>query len=516
MTPEEKLADLARREAAAEVGGGEERLERQREAGKMTARERVELLLDEGSFVELDKLVTHTCQDFGLDKQRVPGDGFITGHGLVDGRRVFVFSHDFTVFGGSLSWANAQKVCKVMDLAMKTGAPIVGLNDSGGARIQEGVASLAGYADIFLRNTLASGVVPQISAIMGPCAGGAVYSPAITDFVFMVDKTSYMFVTGPDVIKTVTHEEVTKDELGGSATHNERSGVAHFQSPDDATCLRMIRELLSFLPPNNVDDPPVKPTDDPIDRADSALDSLVPAESNQPYDIKEAIRGVVDDGYFFEVQERFAGNIVIGFGRLEGKTVGIVANQPAVLAGCLDINASTKGGRFVRFCDAFNIPVLTFEDVPGFLPGTEQEFGGIIRHGAKLLYAYAEATVPKVTVITRKAYGGAYCVMGSKHLRTDVNLAWPTAEIAVMGPEQAVNIVHRRELTAADDPEAVRREKIEQFKQRFANPYTAAERGWVDEVIRPHQTRRKVIEALRMLANKDDRNPPKKHGNIPL
>ncbi len=516
MTPEEKLAELDRRESAAEAGGGHERLERQRLAGKMTARERVELLLDEGSFVEMDKLVTHTCSDFGLDKQRIPGDGFITGHGLIDGRRVFVFSHDFTVFGGSLSWANAQKVCKVMDLAMKTGAPMIGLNDSGGARIQEGVASLAGYADIFLRNTLASGVIPQISAILGPCAGGAVYSPAITDFVFMVDKTSYMFVTGPDVIKTVTHEEVTKEELGGAATHNERSGVAHFQSPGDADCLRMIRELLSFLPSNNVDDPPLKPTSDPIGRADEALDSLVPAESNRPYDIKQAIGGVVDDGYFFEVQERFAGNIVVGFARLDGRTVGVVANQPAVLAGCLDINASVKGGRFVRFCDAFNIPVLTFEDVPGFLPGTEQELGGIIRHGAKLLYAYAEATVPKVTVITRKAYGGAYCVMGSKHLRTDVNLAWPSAEIAVMGPEQAVNIVHRREIAAAADQDAMRREKVEEFKQRFANAYSAAERGWVDAVIRPRETRRRVIEAFRMLENKDDRNPPKKHGNIPL
>lgn len=516
MTPEEKLADLARREAAAEAGGGPERLERQRNAGKMSARERVELLLDEGSFVEIDKFVTHTCQDFGLERQRIPGDGFITGHGLIEGRRVFVFSHDFTVLGGSLSWANAQKVCKVMDLAMKTGAPIIGLNDSGGARIQEGVASLAGYADIFLRNTLASGVVPQISAILGPCAGGAVYSPAITDFVFMVDKTSYMFVTGPDVIKTVTHENVTKDELGGASTHNERSGVAHFQAPNDGDCLRMVRELLSFLPSNNVDDAPVRPTDDPIDRADASLDQLVPADSTHPYDIKDAIRGVVDDGYFFEVQERFAGNIVVGFARLDGKTVGIVANQPAVLAGCLDINASAKGGRFVRFCDAFNIPILTFEDVPGFLPGSEQELGGIIRHGAKLLYAYAEATVPKVTVITRKAYGGAYCVMGSKHLRTDVNLAWPSAEIAVMGPEQAVNIVHRREILAAADPDSVRKEKIEEFKQRFANPYTAAERGWVDEVIRPSQTRRKVIEALRMLETKDDRNPAKKHGNIPL
>ncbi|MBI1358009.1 MAG: methylmalonyl-CoA carboxyltransferase [Acidobacteria bacterium] len=516
MTPEEKFAELERREALAEAGGGEERLAKQRAAGKMTARERVELLLDEGSFVEMDKLVTHTCHDFGLDQMIVPGDGFVTGHGLIDGRRVFVFSHDFTVFGGSLSWANAQKVCKVMDLAMKTGAPIIGLNDSGGARIQEGVASLAGYADIFLRNTLASGVTPQISAILGPCAGGAVYSPAITDFVFMVDQTSYMFVTGPDVIKTVTHEEVTKDELGGAATHNGRSGVAHFQAPDDATCLKMIRELLSFLPSNNVDDPPVKPTSDPPDRADAALDALVPPLSSQPYDIKQAIRGVVDDGYFFEVQERFAQNLVIGYGRLEGKPVGIVANQPAVLAGCLDINASVKGARFVRFCDAFNIPVLTFEDVPGFLPGTEQEFGGIIRHGAKLLYAYAEATVPKVTVITRKAYGGAYCVMGSKHVRTDVNLAWPSAEIAVMGPEQAVNIVYRRELALAADPDATRQQKINDFKERFANPYTAAERGWVDEVIRPRDTRRKVIEAFCMLENKAETNPPKKHGNIPL
>ena len=514
MTPEEKLAELERREALAEAGGGAERLDRQRAGGRMTARERVELLLDEGSFVEMDKLVTHTCHDFELDQQIIPGDGFVTGHGLVDGRRVFVFSHDFTVFGGSLSWANAQKVCKVMDLAMKTGAPIIGLNDSGGARIQEGVASLAGYADIFLRNTLASGVVPQISAILGPCAGGA-YSPAITDFVVMVDQTSYMFVTGPDVIKTVTHGP-SPGRARRAATHNERSGVAHFQAPDDATCLRMIRELLSFLPSNNVDDPPRKPTADPVDRADAALDALVPELSSQPYDIKDAIRAVVDDGYFFEVQERFAPNLVIGYARLDGKSVGIIANQPAVLAGCLDINASVKGGRFVRFCDAFNIPILTFEDVPGFLPGSEQEFGGIIRHGAKLLYAYAEATVPKVTVITRKAYGGAYCVMGSKHVRTDVNFAWPSAEIAVMGPEQAVNIVYRRELAMASDPDAARRHKVEEFKQRFANPYTAAERGWVDEVIRPRQTRRKVIEAFRMLENKADRNPPKKHGNIPL
>ncbi|MCB1021398.1 MAG: acyl-CoA carboxylase subunit beta [Bryobacterales bacterium] len=516
MTPDEERAELERRNREAEAGGGEERLAKQHEAGKLTARERVDFLLDEGTFEELDKFVTHTCHDFGMDRQAPSGDGFVTGHGEIDGRPVFVFSHDFTVFGGSLSLANAQKVCKIMDLALKTGAPIIGLNDSGGARIQEGVASLAGYADIFLRNTLASGVVPQLSAILGPCAGGAVYSPAITDFTFMVDKTSYMFVTGPDVIKLVTHEDVTKDQLGGAHTHNEISGVAHFLAPDDKQCLRMVRELLSFLPSNNAEDPPVRPTDDPADRADARLDSLVPAESNKPYDIKQVIQAVADNGYFFEVQPGYAANIVVGFARLDGRPVGIVANQPAVLAGCLDINASLKAARFVRFCDCFNVPIVTFEDVPGFLPGTEQEYGGIIKHGAKLLYAYAEATVPKVTVITRKAYGGAYCVMGSKHVRTDVNFAWPSAEIAVMGPEQAVNIVYRREMLKAEDPAAVREQKTEEFRQRFANPYTAAERGWVDEVISPSQTRQKVIRALRMLENKTDTNPRKKHGNIPL
>ena len=516
MNPEEKRAELERRNREAEAGGGPERLARQHEAGKLTARERVEFLLDEGTFEEFDKFVTHTCHDFGMERQVTAGDGFVTGHGLIDGRRVFVFSHDFTVFGGSLSLANAEKVCKIMDMALKTGAPVIGLNDSGGARIQEGVASLAGYADIFLRNTLASGVVPQLSAILGPCAGGAVYSPAITDFTFMVDKTSYMFVTGPDVIKLVTHEEVTKDQLGGAHTHNEVSGVAHFLAPDDQQCLRMVRELMSFLPSNNAEDPPIRPTADSADRRDASLEKLVPEESNKPYDIKQAIETVADDGYFFEVQHGFAMNIVVGFARLDGRPVGIVANQPAVLAGCLDINASLKGARFVRFCDCFNIPIVTFEDVPGFLPGTEQEYGGIIKHGAKLLYAYAEATVPKITVITRKAYGGAYCVMGSKHVRTDINFAWPSAEIAVMGPEQAVNIVYRRDMAKAEDPEAMRAEKTEEFRQRFANPYVAAERGWVDEVITPSNTRPKLIRALRMLENKTDTAPRKKHGNIPL
>jgi propionyl-CoA carboxylase beta chain len=446
----------------------------------------------------------------------IDGDGFVTGHGLLHGRAVFVFAQDFTVFGGSLSEANAQKIVKLMDLAMKTGAPIIGLNDSGGARIQEGVVSLAGYADIFLRNTLASGVVPQISAIMGPCAGGAVYSPALTDFVFMVEGTSHMFVTGPDVIKTVTHEDVTKEDLGGAVTHNSVSGVAHFQAPNDADCLRQIRELMTFLPQNNLDGVPRAATKDSDDRADKELDSLIPLESNKPYDIKDVIRRVVDDGYFFEVAEHFAQNMVIGFGRMAGETIGIVANQPSHLAGCLDINSSTKGARFVRFCDAFQIPILTFEDVPGFLPGTAQEFGGIIRHGAKLLYAYAEATVPKITVITRKAYGGAYCVMGSKHLRTDVNFAYPTAEIAVMGPEGAVNILYKRELQTADNAEEVRRAKIDEYREQFANPFVAAERGYVDDVIEPHETRAKVIRALRMLANKTDTMPKKKHGNIPL
>jgi propionyl-CoA carboxylase beta chain len=512
----DRLNELRRRHANAEAGGGEERRERQHKEGKLSARERIDLLLDEGSFEELDKLVRHRSRDFGMDEQIVDGDGFVTGYGLIHGRPAYIFAQDFTVFGGSLSETNAKKIVKIMDLALKTGAPVIGLNDSGGARIQEGVVSLGGYADIFLRNTLSSGVIPQISAIMGPCAGGAVYSPALTDFVFMVDKTSYMFVTGPDVIKTVTHEDVTKETLGGATTHNSTSGVAHFLAHNDTECLQMIRALLAYLPQNNRDDGPVRPSDDPESREDAALDSIVPAESNQPYDIKDVIHRIVDHGDFFEVQEHWARNIVVGFARMDGRSVGIVANQPAFLAGCLDIDSSTKGARFVRFCDAFNIPILTFEDVPGFLPGTAQEFGGIIRHGAKLLYAYAEATVPKITVITRKAYGGAYCVMGSKHLRTDVNLAWPSAEIAVMGPEGAVNIVYRRELTGAQDPEAVRRAKTEEFKERFANPFVAAEHGFLDDVIEPRQTRPRVIRALRLLATKVDIMPRKKHGNIPL
>ncbi|MFZ0761148.1 MAG: acyl-CoA carboxylase subunit beta [Candidatus Sulfotelmatobacter sp.] len=523
MNLEEKIAELKKRNQFAEKGGGEKRRERQHKGGKMSARERIEFLLDDGSFEETDKLVTHRCNDFGMAEQKFYGDGFITGYGRIEGRLVYVFAQDFTVFGGSLSETNAAKIVKIMDLAAKMGAPLIGLNDSGGARIQEGVASLAGYADIFLRNTLYSGVVPQISAIMGPCAGGAVYSPAITDFVFMVDKTSYMFITGPDVIRTVTHEEVTKEQLGGAMTHNETSGVAHFLAHDDAECLAMVRELLSFIPSNNLDDPPRKPCADPADRkdarADAALDSIVPAQSNLPYDMKDVIHAVVDDGYFFEVQEHFAKNIVVGFARLDGRPVGMVANNPAMLAGTLDINASVKGARFVRFCDCFNIPLVTFEDVPGFLPGTAQEYGGIIKHGAKLLFAFAEATVPKVTVITRKAYGGAYCVMASKHIRTDVNYAWPTAEIAVMGPEGAVDIVYKRELDGAKNPQErqeLRQSKIEEFRDRFASPYVAADRGFVDAIIQPHETRKKLIQALAMLENKRDKNPPKKHGNIPL
>jgi propionyl-CoA carboxylase beta chain len=516
MDLEQKVAELKKRNQLAEDGGGAKRRERQHKEGKMSARERVEFLLDEGTFEETDKLVTHRCNDFGMAEQKIYGDGFITGYGRIEGRLVYLFAQDFTVFGGSLSETNAAKIVKIMDLAAKMGAPVIGLNDSGGARIQEGVMSLAGYADIFLRNTLYSGVVPQISAIMGPCAGGAVYSPAITDFVLMVDKTSYMFITGPDVIKTVTHEEVTKEQLGGAMTHNETSGVAHFLAHDDAECLSMVRELLSFLPSNNLDEPPRKVCSDPADRADAALDTMVPAQSNQPYDMKDVIHAVVDDGYFFEVQEHYARNIVVGFARLDGRPVGMVANQPSVLAGTLDINASVKGARFVRFCDCFNIPLVTFEDVPGFLPGTAQEYGGIIKHGAKLLYAFAEATVPKVTVITRKAYGGAYCVMASKHIRTDVNYAWPTAEIAVMGPEGAVDIVYKRELDAAGNREKVRGEKIEEFRDRFANPYVAADRGFVDAIIEPRETRKKLIQALAMLENKRDKNPAKKHGNIPL
>jgi len=518
MSREEKLEQLRRMNAEAEAGGGAERREREHKAGKLTARERVELLLDEGTFEELDKFVRHRSTDFGMDEQRPAGDGFVTGFGRIGGRLVYVFAQDFTVFGGSLSESNALKICKVMDLAMRVGAPVIGLNDSGGARIQEGVASLAGYADIFLRNTLASGVIPQISAILGPCAGGAVYSPAMTDFIFMTAETSYMFVTGPDVIKTVTHEEVSKHELGGAMTHNATSGVAHFAAHDDADCLAMIRELLSFLPSNNLEDPPRRGCNDPADRAESSLDELVPADTRMPYDIKQAILAVVDDRYFFEVQEHFAKNLVMGFARLDGRPVGIVANQPAVLSGVLDINASVKGARFVRFCDAFNIPLITFEDVPGFLPGTQQEFGGIIRHGAKLLFAFAEATVPKLTVITRKAYGGAYCVMASKHIRTDANFAWPTAEIAVMGPEGAVNIVYKREIESAPEAERerLREQKIAEFRARFANPYIAAERGYIDAVIEPRETRSRLITALRALENKRDTNPKKKHGNIPL
>jgi propionyl-CoA carboxylase beta chain len=511
-----KLETLRERSIQAEQGGGAARVEKQHEAGKMTARERIEFLLDEGSFEEFDKLVVHRSRDFGLDKQLYPGDGVITGHGLIDGRNVFVFAQDFTVFGGSLSETHAEKICKVMDLAMKVGAPIIGLNDSGGARIQEGVVSLGGYADIFLRNTLASGVVPQISCIMGPCAGGAVYSPAITDFNIMVKDTSYMFITGPDVIKTVTHEEVTKEALGGAVTHNSVSGVAHFAADSDEHALRIVRELFSFIPSNNLEDPPRVEVSDPVDRLEPKLNDIVPEASNQPYDIRDVINHVVDDGYFFEVQQMFAPNICVGFARLGGRSVGIVANQPSFLAGVLDIAASVKGARFVRFCDCFNIPLITFEDVPGFLPGVSQEHGGIITHGAKLLYAFAEATVPKVTVITRKAYGGAYCVMASKHIRTDVNFAWPSAEIAVMGAEGAVGILYRRELNDAQDKEAVRNSKITELQDKFANPYIAAERGFVDEVIEPAYTRPKLIRALSLLENKRDTNPPRKHGNIPL
>ena len=511
--PQKVLADL---EARAELGGGQARLDRQHAGGKLTARERIDLLFDAATFEEVDKLVTHRCRDFGMESQIVPGDGVVAGHGLVDGRQVFAFAQDFTVFGGSLSETNAAKIVKIMDLAMSLGAPIVGLNDSGGARIQEGVLSLGGYADIFLRNTLASGVVPQISAIMGPCAGGAVYSPAITDFTIMVRDTSYMFVTGPDVIKTVTHEDVTKEELGGAMTHNATSGVAHFAVADDRECVALVRELLSFLPSNNLDEAPRVPSDDQPDRESEALDRIVPLAPNQPYDMLEVIRAVMDEQYMLEVHQHYARNLIVGFARLDGRSVGIVANQPAVLAGTLDIDASVKGARFVRFCDAFNIPLVTFEDVPGFLPGTVQEYGGIIKHGAKLLFAFAEATVPKVTVITRKAYGGAYCVMSSKHIRTDFNYAWPTAEIAVMGPEGAVNILYKRELDAASDPVAARAEKVREFREKFANPYLAAGRGFLDEVIHPRETRRKLITALGNLESKRVKNPLKKHGNIPL
>ena len=513
MNPKDILADLERR---AELGGGEDRLRRQREAGKLTARERIDFLFDPGTFEEVDKFVTHRCGDFGMADQIVPGDGVVCGYGRINSHLTYAFAQDFTVFGGSLSETNAAKIVKIMDLAIKMGAPVVGLNDSGGARIQEGVFSLGGYADIFLRNTLASGVVPQISAIMGPCAGGAVYSPAITDFTVMVKNTSYMFVTGPDVIRTVTHEQVTKEELGGAMTHNERSGVAHFAVETDQECLLLIRELLGFMPGNNLDDPPRVESADPPDRADEALDSVVPVAPNEAYDMLDVIQAIVDEGYLLQVHEHYARNILVGFARLGSRPVGIVANQPAHLAGSLDIDASVKAARFVRFCDAFNISLVTFEDVPGFLPGTVQEYGGIIRHGAKLLFAFAEATVPKLTVITRKAYGGAYCVMSSKHIRSDVNYAWPTAEIAVMGAEGAVNILYKRELETAPDPAAARAARIAEYRAKFANPYAAAQRGFIDEVILPRQTRAKLIAALGALETKRDRNPPKKHGNIPL
>src|SRR5712671_5603346 len=509
LGPREKLAAL---DAQAELGGGEERVDKQHEEGKLTARERIELLLDPGSFVELDKFKDHRCDDFGMQNKKILGDGVVTGYGAVEGRQVFVFAQDFTVFGGSLSGSYAEKICKVMDLAVATGCPVVGLNDSGGARIQEGVVSLAGYAEIFYRNVSASGVVPQLSAILGPCAGGAVYSPAMTDFIVMTKGASYMFITGPDVIKTVTHEEVTKDELGGAQAHNTKSGVAHFAAEDEAGAIRILRELLSYLPSNNLDAPPVVATQDPPDRRDDALKTLVPESPNKPYDIKEVVRAVVDDHHFFEVAEHFARNIVTGFARLGGHAVGIVANQPAVLAGVLDIDASRKAARFVRTCDAFNIPLLTFVDVPGFLPGTAQEWSGIITHGAKLLYAFAEATVPKLTVITRKAYGGAYDVMSSKHIHADVNFAWPTAEIAVMGPEGAVNIVFRRELEKG----ATRDELVQNYRDTFANPYKAAELGYVDEVILPEETRPRLCRALQMLRTKRAEVPRRKHGNIPL
>src|SRR5213080_4260138 len=516
MTMREKLELLQQKRAESELGGGADRVKTQHEKGKLTARERLDALLDPGSFVELDRFVTHRASDFGLADEKYLGDGVVTGHGRIDGRLVYVFSQDFTVFGGSLSEAHAEKICKVMDLAVKTGAPVIGLNDSGGARIQEGVASLGGYAEIFLRNTLASGVVPQISAVLGPCAGGAVYSPAITDFVFMVRAISYMFVTGPNVVKTVTHEEVTFEQLGGADAHGATSGVAHFVHDSELESLTAIRALLSFLPSNNLDEAPHRASADPPDRRDEALLDVVPDEPTKPYDMHEVIRRVVDDGEFFEVHRDYGGNLLVGFARLGGRPVGIVANQPAVLAGVLDIAASLKGARFIRFCDAFNVPLVTFEDVPGFLPGVAQEHGGIIKHGAKLLYAYCEATVPKLTVITRKAYGGAYDVMNSKHIRGDYNVAWPSAEIAVMGPKGAVEILYKREMDAAADPGAFKDAKTREYREKFANPYIAAERGYVDEVILPRDTRPRLAAGLAVIATKRDQNPPRKHGNIPL
>ncbi|MFO7742899.1 MAG: acyl-CoA carboxylase subunit beta [Anaerolineae bacterium] len=516
MTTEEKIEQLREKRDQARLGGGQTRIDRQHAKGKLTARERVEKLLDPGSFRELDMFVTHRAVGFGVEERRILGDSVVTGWGEIDGRRVYLFSQDFTVFGGSLSEAHAEKVCKIMDLAMKNGAPVIGLNDSGGARIQEGVVSLAGYAHIFLRNVLASGVVPQISAIVGPCAGGAVYSPAMTDFILMTKDTSHMFITGPDVIKEVTREEVSFDELGGAMTHASKSGVAHFAAENEEHCLGLIRQLLSFVPQNNMEDPPFVPTDDPHERMDEELNSIIPASPTRPYDIKDVIHLVVDGGQFLEIHEHWAQNILVGFARFGGYPVGIVANQPAVLAGVLDIDASRKAGRFVRFCDAFNIPLITFVDVPGFLPGVDQEHNGIILNGAKLLWAYCEATVPKITIITRKAYGGAYDVMSSKHIRGDISYAWPTSEIAVMGPEGAVSIIFRKEIAAAEDPEAEKARLVEAYREQFANPYVAAGRGYVDDVIEPLHTRPRIIEALQVLQTKRDTNPPKKHGNIPL
>ena len=516
MTIQKKLETLERLRQESEQGGGADRVQAQHDKGKLTARERLQLLLDPGSFVEQDRFVAHRSTDFGLADQKVLGDGVVTGSGTIDGRLVYVFAQDFTVFGGSLAEAHAEKICKIMDTAMRVGAPVIGLNDSGGARIQEGVVSLGGYADIFLRNTLASGVVPQISAVLGPCAGGAVYSPAITDFVFMVRGIAYMFVTGPNVVKTVTHEDVTPEQLGGADVHASVSGVAHFVHDSEAACLAEIRRLLSFVPSNNLDDPPVRPSADPPERRDEELLDIVPDNPNKPYDMHDVIRRVVDDADVLEVHRDYAGNLIVGLARLGGHPVGVVANQPSVLAGVLDIKASLKGARFIRFCDAFNIPLLTFEDVPGFLPGLDQEHGGIIKHGAKLLFAYAEATVPKLTVITRKAYGGAYDVMSSKHVRGDVNLAWPTAEIAVMGPKGAVEILFRREIAAAKDPDAKLEQLVNEYREKFAHPYQAAARGYLDDVIDPRETRPRLISALRTLLTKREKNPPKKHGNIPL
>jgi len=514
MTDHAKELQSIREEA--KKGGGEERIEAQHTKGKLTARERLDLLLDKGSFREYGMFVKHQVTDFDMDRKRYPGDGVVTGSGTINGRQVFVFAQEFTVLGGALSEANSRKICKIMDHAMRIGAPVIGLNDSGGARIQEGVASLGGYADIFLRNTLASGVIPQISVVLGPCAGGAVYSPAITDFTLMVKGTSYMFVTGPSVVKTVTHEKVSFEELGGASAHASKSGVAHFACENEAEAIEETKKLLSYLPQNNLDDPPIMECDDPVDREDEELDSIVPESPNKPYDMKDVILRVADSGEFLEVHSNFAQNIVVGFIRLDGQSVGVVANQPAHLAGVLDIDSSVKGGRFVRFCDAFNIPLAVFVDVPGFLPGTQQEWGGIIRHGAKLLYALAEATVPKVTVITRKAYGGAYDVMNSKHIRGDLNFAWPSAEIAVMGPKGAVEIIFKKEIAEADDPEAVEEKLVTDYREKFASPYIAAERGYIDDIIEPRTTRRRLIEAMKMLENKVDTNPKKKHGNIPL